>query len=78
MALKVGISGIRGTIGGSYEDNLTPQRIVEYTMGFGEYIKGQYSASEFKVIVGRDGRTSGENNFENSLCYTSKHGHKRR
>lgn len=60
MALKVGISGIRGTIGGSYEDNLTPQRIVEYTMGFGEYIKGQYSASEFKVIVGRDGRTSGE------------------
>lgn len=60
MALKVGISGIRGTIGGSYEDNLTPQRIVEYTMGFSEYIKKQYSASEYKVVVGRDGRTSGE------------------
>ncbi|MBY0478399.1 MAG: phosphoglucosamine mutase [Chitinophagaceae bacterium] len=55
MALMKSISGIRGTIGGKPGDNLTPVDIVKFTAAYGTILgKGK------KVIVGRDGRMSGE------------------
>jgi phosphomannomutase len=57
MALMKSISGIRGTIGGKPGDNLTPIDIVKFTAAFGSIIK---SNGGKKIIVGRDGRMSGE------------------
>lgn len=58
MALIKSISGIRGTIGGKPGDNLSPLDIVKFTAAFGSRIvtagKGK------KIVVGRDGRISGE------------------
>lgn len=55
MALMKSISGIRGTIGGVPGDNLTPLDVVKFTAAYGTILgKGK------KVIVGRDGRMSGE------------------
>ncbi|HRD08191.1 MAG TPA: phosphoglucosamine mutase, partial [Saprospiraceae bacterium] len=58
MALIKSISGIRGTIGGKRGDNLTPVDIVESVAGFGAWILK--STPEASVVVGRDGRISGE------------------
>ncbi len=58
MTLIKSISGIRGTIGGKSEKNLTPIDIVECTAGFGAWlIQGGRNK---KVVVGRDGRISGQ------------------
>lgn len=57
MALMKSISGIRGTIGGKPGDNLTPIDIVKFTAAYGSIIK---SNGGKKIIVGRDGRMSGE------------------
>ncbi|HEX7844518.1 MAG TPA: phosphoglucosamine mutase [Chitinophagaceae bacterium] len=58
MALIKSISGIRGTIGGKPGDNLTPVDVVKFTAAFGTIIsEGKKSA---KIVVGRDGRISGE------------------
>ncbi len=58
MALIKSISGIRGTIGGKPGDNLSPTDIVKFTAAYGSLLleanKGR------RVIVGRDGRISGE------------------
>ena len=58
MALIKSISGIRGTIGGRPGDNLSPTDIVKFTAAYGSRIlelkKGK------SVVVGRDGRISGE------------------
>lgn len=58
MSLIKSISGIRGTIGGSIGDNLTPIDIVECTAGYGKYILSK--SDKPKVVLGRDGRISGE------------------
>ena len=58
MALIKSISGIRGTIGGSVGDNLTPQDIVECTAAFGYWLIQNQAPR--KVIIGKDGRISGE------------------
>jgi phosphomannomutase len=58
VSLIKSISGIRGTIGGKSGDNLTPIDIVECVAGFGMWIKK--SNPKPKVVVGRDGRISGE------------------
>lgn len=60
MALIKSISGIRGTIGGQANDNLTPQDIVKFTSAYGTWLKQQSSKEEYKVVIGRDGRISGE------------------
>ena len=61
MALIKSISGIRGTIGGNYGNDLTPQDIVECTAAFGTWIlKRKKDDSRGKVVVGRDARMSGE------------------
>ncbi len=58
MALIKSVSGIRGTIGGNIGDNLTPIDIVENTAAFALWIKS--TGRSPKVVIGRDGRLSGE------------------
>ncbi|MBL7829104.1 MAG: phosphoglucosamine mutase [Saprospiraceae bacterium] len=58
MPLIKSISGFRGTIGGSPGDNLTPQDIVECTAAFGQWMLQKTGIP--KVVMGRDGRISGE------------------
>ena len=60
MTLIKSISGIRGTIGGTQGDNLTPIDIVKFTASFAEVLKNHIDFDDkLKVVVGRDGRTSG-------------------
>lgn len=59
MALLKTISGIRGTIGGQYGSNLTPQDIVECTAAFGTWVIKNKGGGKAKVIIGRDARISG-------------------
>lgn len=58
MSLIKSISGFRGTIGGKSGDNLTPQDIVECTAAFGTWVLKRHGKAT--IIVGRDGRISGE------------------
>ncbi len=58
MPLIKSISGIRGTIGGKPGDTLSPLDIVKFTAAFGTWLSGQ--SNKKKVVVGRDGRISGE------------------
>lgn len=58
MALIKSISGIRGTIGGKTSDNLTPVDIVKFTAAYGSWLLQQ--GNNNKVVIGRDGRMSGE------------------
>jgi len=60
MTLIKSISGIRGTIGGTMGENLTPIDILKFTTAFGVWIKNNSSNKKCKVIVGRDSRISGE------------------
>ncbi len=57
MSIIKSISGIRGTIGGSAGDNLTPQDIVECTAAFGYWLLQKGNTK--KVVLGRDARISG-------------------
>ena len=59
MSLIKSISGFRGTIGGKPNDNLTPIDIVKFASAYGTWLKSK-SAGPKKVVVGRDGRMSGE------------------
>lgn len=58
MALIKSISGIRGTIGGKPGNTLSPLDIVKFTAAFGTWLMQQ--GSKRKIVVGRDGRISGE------------------
>ncbi len=58
MALIKSISGIRGTIGGKTNDNLTPVDIVKFAAAYGSWVLQQGGNS--KIVIGRDGRISGE------------------
>jgi len=62
MALIKSISGIRGTIGGKPDDNLTPLDIVKFAAAYGTWLKTQSEngTENKKVVIGRDGRISGE------------------
>ncbi len=60
MTLIKSISGIRGTIGGTPGDNLTPIDAVRYASAYGSWIKQQRSKENYRVVVGRDARISGE------------------
>ncbi|HMD00534.1 MAG TPA: phosphoglucosamine mutase [Ferruginibacter sp.] len=57
MALIKSISGIRGTIGGKTNDNLTPLDVVKFTAAYGTWLMQQGNGRT--VIIGRDGRISG-------------------
>ena len=68
MALIKSISGFRGTIGGRPNDNLTPIDIVKFASAYGCWLL-QQAKGPVKVVVGRDGRISGE--MVESLVETS-------
>jgi phosphomannomutase len=58
MALIKSISGIRGTIGGKPGDTLSPLDVVKFSAAYGTWLMQQGNGK--KVVVGRDGRISGE------------------
>ena len=68
MTLIKSISGIRGTIGGRTGDTLNPLDIVKFTTAYATFISRR-SGKSGKIIVGRDGRISGEM-VKNVVCGT--------
>ena len=68
MTLIKSISGIRGTIGGRTGDTLNPLDIVKFTTAYATFIFRK-SGKNGKIIVGRDGRISGEM-VKNVVCGT--------
>lgn len=56
MTLIKSISGIRGTIGGSEDQGLTPLDIVKYTTAYADIV---IIGDNKKIVVGRDARISG-------------------
>ena len=69
MTLIKSISGIRGTIGGSPGDNLTPIDVVKYTAAFATTIFEVTPNKKLTFIVGRDARISGKM-VEDLVCTT--------
>ena len=59
MTLIKSISGIRGTIGGSVDTNLTPIDTVKFAAAYGTWIKEQRTKKSYRVVIGRDARISG-------------------
>src|SRR5690554_1983968 len=59
MSLIKSISGIRGTIGGKINDNLTPVDTVKFAAAYGTWLASS-KQGKLKVIIGRDARISGE------------------
>lgn len=66
MSLIKSISGIRGTIGGKINDNLTPIDAVKFAAAYGTWLAStslsnrKDSNQNLKVVIGRDARISGE------------------
>ncbi|GAA4954433.1 phosphoglucosamine mutase [Algibacter agarivorans] len=60
MTLIKSISGIRGTIGGTVNDNLTPIDAVKFGAAYGMWLKQQSSKKDLTVVMGRDARISGD------------------
>ena len=71
MALIKSISGIRGTIGGKPAESLSPVDVVKFAAAFGSLLRENHTSktSRTKVVVGRDGRMSGEM-IRNLVCST--------
>lgn len=69
MTLIKSISGIRGTIGGSTGEGLTPLDIVKFTSAYATLIRRTTKSNSNKIIVGRDARISGEM-VKNIVCGT--------
>jgi phosphomannomutase len=59
MALIKSISGIRGTIGGKPGTGLTPVDLVKFTTAYAHFLHQRKTNSK-KIVLGRDGRMSGE------------------
>ena len=61
MPLIKSISGIRGTIGGKINDNLTPLDTVKFAAAYGTWLHSQFSDKQIlTVVIGRDARISGK------------------
>jgi phosphomannomutase len=58
MTLIKSISGIRGTIGGTAGNNLTPLDAVKFAAGYGAWLKERNN--NCTVVIGRDARPSGQ------------------
>lgn len=69
MTLIKSISGIRGTIGGKPEDNLTPIDAVKFAAAYGTWLKTTLNKENIRVVLGRDARISGEM-IQNLVAYT--------
>lgn len=59
MSLIKSISGIRGTIGGKVDDNLTPVDVVKFTAAFGTWLQRNKNRKNLTLVIGRDARISG-------------------
>lgn len=59
MTLIKSISGIRGTIGGAPNDNLTPLDAVKFAAAYGTWLKNHFANQKCTVVIGRDARISG-------------------
>ena len=59
MTLIKSISGIRGTIGGTVGENLTPVDAVKFAAAYGTFLKKNSNKTKLKVVIGRDARISG-------------------
>lgn len=62
MTLIKSISGIRGTIGNSGEESLSPAEIVKFTSAFGTWVKRNQKnkgTKKARIVIGRDARMSG-------------------
>jgi phosphomannomutase len=58
MSLIKSISGLRGTIGGTIGNNLTPIDAVQFAAAYGTWLLQQNTSSK-KIVIGRDARISG-------------------
>jgi phosphomannomutase len=58
LTLIKSISGIRGTIGGTVGESLTPVDAVKFAAAFGTWVIQKSGKS--KIVIGRDARPSGE------------------
>ncbi len=72
MALIKSISGIRGTIGGKVDANLTPLDVVKFTSAFGTWLQNNKNKKDLTLVVGRDARISGS--MVNSLVTATLQG----
>src|SRR5436190_22344499 len=54
-ALMIGVSGMRGTIGGT----LTPPVVGRMASAFAAWLKGKSTGKRLRVVFGRDSRPSG-------------------
>jgi phosphomannomutase len=59
MALIKSISGIRGTIGGTVGEGLSPLDTVKFVSAYASFIKKNTTVKSNKIVVGRDARISG-------------------
>ncbi|WP_124641459.1 MULTISPECIES: phosphoglucosamine mutase [Amniculibacterium] len=60
MSLIKSISGIRGTIGGKVNDNLTPLDVVKFASAFGTWLQQNKNSKNLTIVIGRDARISGQ------------------
>ncbi len=62
MSLIKSISGIRGTIGGKVNNNLTPIDIVKFAAAYGYFLlqEPKNAGKKLTVVIGRDARISGK------------------
>ncbi|MGB0778343.1 MAG: phosphoglucosamine mutase [Flavobacteriaceae bacterium] len=60
MTLIKSISGIRGTIGGKPEENLSPIDAVKFAAAYGTWVIQRNPGKKIKVVIGRDARPSGK------------------
>ena len=60
MTLIKSISGIRGTVGGTAGENLTPPDIVKFTTAYVRFIAARCPNGKPILVIGRDARISGE------------------
>lgn len=72
MSLIKSISGIRGTIGGKVDENLTPLDVVKFTSAFGTWLQNNKNKKDLTLVVGRDARISGS--MVNSLVTATLQG----
>ena len=73
MTLIKSISGIRGTIGGSPGEGLSPIDIVKFTYAYCEKMKERLpkqAGERYKIVVGKDARLSGDM-VEQLVCGTA-------
>jgi phosphomannomutase len=58
VTLIKSISGIRGTVGGTVNDNLTPLDVVRFTSAYAQWLTNTHKG-KLTVVTGRDARISG-------------------